>query len=283
MQTQVNQPVWLITGTSSGVGRVLSEAVLNEGHRVVMTARNPESLKELANRFPSTAFIAALDVTDPKQILEVVREAESKFGPIDVLVNNAGIGYSSAIEEGEEDVIRSVFETNFFGAAAMIRAVLPGMRERKQGTIVNVSSLNGVIAMPSLGYYSASKHALVGLTEALWQEVEPLGIKVLLLEPGGMKTGIMQKNRQAVRNPAYDGTSGYVKDLLAKKGDAFLTGDPERIAQVILEMVEREDKPHRLILGNAAYDQILQKLDALKSEYSAMESIARSTDFPPNE
>ncbi|MBW7454943.1 oxidoreductase [Paenibacillus sepulcri] len=282
MQVQSNNPVWLITGTSSGVGRVLAEAVLNHGHRVVMTARNPEFLKELTDRFPNTAHVAALDVTNSKQVLEVVEEAEKKYGKIDVLVNNAGIGYSSAIEEGEDDAIRSVFETNFFGVASIIRAVLPGMRERKQGTIVNVSSLNGVVAMPSLGYYSASKHALVGLTEALWQEVEPLGIKVLLLEPGGMKTGIMQKNRQSVRNPAYDKTSGAVKDLLEKQGESFLTGDPERIAQVIIKLVEQEDKPHRLILGNAAYEQLVQKLDAMKAEYSAWESISRSTDFPTN-
>ncbi|WP_339821296.1 SDR family NAD(P)-dependent oxidoreductase [Paenibacillus sp. FSL R7-0216] len=212
----------------------------------------------------------------------MVEEAENKFGRIDVLVNNAGIGYSSAIEEGEDDAIRSLFETNFFGLASMIRAVLPGMRERKQGTIVNVSSNSGVVAMPSLGYYSASKFAVEGLTEALWQEVTPLGIKVLLLEPGGMKTGILQKNRQSVRNPAYAETSGAVRDLLEKQGDSLLTGDPERIAKVIIKTVELEDKPNRLILGNAAFDQIMQKLDDLKTEYSAWETISRSTDFPEN-
>ncbi|MCK8489919.1 oxidoreductase [Paenibacillus sp. MBLB2552] len=282
MQEQNNIPVWLITGTSSGVGRTLAEAVLNHGHRVVLTARNLESLKDLADRFPDTAHAAALDVTDPKQVLKVVEEAENKFGRIDVLVNNAGIGYSSAIEEGEDDAIRSLFETNFFGLASMIRAVLPGMRERKQGTIVNVSSNSGVVAMPSLGYYSASKFAVEGLTEALWQEVTPLGIKVLLLEPGGMKTGILQKNRQSVRNPAYAETSGAVRDLLEKQGDSLLTGDPERIAKVIIKTVELEDKPNRLILGNAAFDQIMQKLDDLKTEYSAWETISRSTDFPEN-
>lgn len=282
MQEQSYIPVWLITGTSSGVGRTLAEAVLNHGHRVVLTARNPESLKEIADRFPDTSYAAALDVTDPKQVLKVVEEAESKFGRIDVLVNNAGIGYSSAIEEGEDDAIRSVFETNFFGLASMIRAVLPGMRERKQGTIVNVSSNSGVVAMPSLGYYSASKFAVEGLSEALWQEVAPLGIKVLLLEPGGMKTGILQKNRQSVRNPAYAETSGAVRDLLEKHGDSLLTGDPERIAQVIIKTVELDDKPNRLILGSSAFDQIMQKLDALKSEYSTWESVSRSTDFPEN-
>ncbi|RED37380.1 oxidoreductase [Paenibacillus sp. VMFN-D1] len=279
MQKQSN-PVWLITGTSSGVGRVLAEAVLNHGHRVVLTARNPEALKELAEQYPDSTHVAALDVTNSKQILEVVDEAERKFGGIDILVNNAGIGYSSAIEEGEEADIRSLFDTNFFGLASMIRAVLPGMRARKQGTIVNISSNSGVVAMPSLGYYSASKFAVEGLTEALWQEVEPLGIKVLLIEPGGMRTGIMSKNRRSVRNPAYDETSGAVKDLLEKHGDSLLAGDPERIAQVIIKMVEKEDKPHRLILGNAAYDQIMDKIDNLKAEYRAWRSVSRSTDFP---
>lgn len=276
------KPVWFITGTSSGVGKVLSEAVLKHGHKVVMTARNTESLKELANLYPDTAHIATLDVTNPKMVLDVVEEAEKRFGRIDILVNNAGIGYSSAIEEGEDDVIRSVFDTNFFGVASMIRAVLPGMRKRKQGTIINVSSLNGMVSMPSLGYYSASKHALVGLTEALRQEVEPHGIKVILLEPGGMRTGIMQKNRQAVRNPAYDDTSGYIKDLLKKNGDSLLTGDPERIAQLVIKLVEQKEQPNRLILGKSAFEQIVQKLDALKAEYIAWEKTSHSTDYPVN-
>src|SRR6202158_2931832 len=195
LQKTTSNPVWLITGCSSGLGHALGSAVLRRGHRVILTARNAAPMQALAGAFPETALVCALDITKPEQIASVVSQAESRFGSIDVLVNNAGVGYLAAVEEGEEEAIRWQFETNFFGAAALIRAVLPGMRERRRGTIVNISSVAGFVSFPSVGYYAASKFALEGLTEALWQELEPLGISVLLIEPGGFRTGMLQRNR----------------------------------------------------------------------------------------
>ena len=177
LQKTMSNPVWLITGSSSGLGHALASAVLHRGHRVILTARNTAPMQALADAFPETALVCALDITKPQQIASVVSQVESHFGSIDVLVNNAGVGYLAAVEEGEEKAIRGQFETNFFGAAALIRAVLPGMRERKHGTIVNISSVAGFVSFAGMGYYAASKFALEGLTEALWQELEPLGIR----------------------------------------------------------------------------------------------------------
>jgi NAD(P)-dependent dehydrogenase (short-subunit alcohol dehydrogenase family) len=179
-------PVWFISGCSSGFGRELVRVVLDHGNRVVATARNIAALSEFSAN--ANALIAALDVTDPAQIGQVVAQATAHFGSIDVLVNNAGYLYFSAIETGDEEDIRAIFETNFFGALNLCKAVLPGMRERRRGHIVNVSSTGGQVSFPGVGYYTATKFALEGLSEALSQECASFGVKVLIVEPGTFRT-----------------------------------------------------------------------------------------------
>jgi NAD(P)-dependent dehydrogenase (short-subunit alcohol dehydrogenase family) len=280
MEKTMSNPVWLITGCSSGLGHALARAVLHRGHRAVLTARTTAPLEALAKDFPETALVAALDVTRPEQISAVVRRAEAHFGSIDVLVNNAGVGYLAAVEEGDEEGIRWLFETNVFGAAALIRAVLPGMRGRKQGTIVNVSSVAGFVSAAGMGYYAASKFALEGLTEALWQEVEPLGLEVLLVEPGGFRTGMVQRNRVSVQIPAYAATAGAFRSFVENAPETLFPGDPARAAEVLIETVEARKKPHRLVLGSDAHGAITTKLDALQTEYAAARAVAHRTDFP---
>jgi NAD(P)-dependent dehydrogenase (short-subunit alcohol dehydrogenase family) len=236
-------------------------------------------MQVLANAFPDTALVCALDITKPHQIASVVSQAESYFGSIDVLVNNAGVGYLAAVEEGEEEAIRGQFETNFFGAAALIRAVLPGMRERQHGTIVNISSVAGFVSFAGMGYYAASKFALEGLTEALWQELEPLGIKVLLIEPGGFRTGMIKRNWFSEQIAAYNNTSGAFRNFVRNAGDKLYPGDPARAADVIAKMVEADKTPHRIVLGSDAYAAITAKLHQLLIEYESVCAVAHSTDF----
>jgi NAD(P)-dependent dehydrogenase (short-subunit alcohol dehydrogenase family) len=279
IETTANTPVWLITGASSGLGHALGSAVLQHGHRAVLTARNTDSIETLASGYPAAALVEALDVTKPAQIADVVRKAEAHFGSIDILVNNAGVGYLAAVEEGDDDGIRWQFDTNFFGAAALIRAVLPIMRRRERGTIVNISSMAGFVSHAGMGYYAASKFALEGLTEALWQEVEPLGLNVLLVEPGGFRTGIVQRNRFSEQIPAYAGTSGAFRNFVQTAPDAVFLGDPARAAKALIEAVESDRRSRRVIFGSDAYGAITSKLQALQTEYEAGQSIAYSTDF----
>ena len=279
IETTPNTPVWLITGASSGLGHPLGSAVLQHGHRAVLTARNTDSIETLASGYPAAALVEALDVTKPAQIADVVRKAEAHFGSIDILVNNAGVGYLAAVEEGDDDGIRWQFDTNFFGAAALIRAVLPIMRKRERGTIVNISSMAGFVSHAGMGYYAASKFALEGLTEALWQEVEPLGLNVLLVEPGGFRTGIVQRNRFSEQIPAYAGTSGAFRNFVQTAPDAVFLGDPARAAKALIEAVESDRRSRRVIFGSDAYGAITSKLQALQTEYEAGQSIAYSTDF----
>jgi NAD(P)-dependent dehydrogenase (short-subunit alcohol dehydrogenase family) len=279
IETTASTPVWLITGASSGLGHALASAVLQHGHRAVLTARNTDSIETLASGYPAAALVQALDVTKPAQIADVVRKAEAHFGSIDILVNNAGVGYLAAVEEGDDDSIRWQFETNFFGAVAVIRAVLPIMRKRERGTIVNISSMAGFVSNAGMGYYAASKFALEGLTEALWQEVEPLGLNVLLVEPGGFRTGIMQRNRFSEQIPAYAGTSGAFRNFVQNASDEVFLGDPARAAKVLIEVVESDQRSRRVVFGSDAYGAITSKVQALQTEYEAGQSIAYSTDF----
>ncbi|MGA2794863.1 MAG: oxidoreductase [Roseiarcus sp.] len=198
-KSSADSPVWFVTGCSTGFGREFVRAALAHGFRVVATARNPKKLDDLIAGHEDKAKALALDVTNADQIKHAVSEAERAFGRIDVLVNNAGYGYLAAVEEGEEKDIRAIFDTNFFGLAAMIRAVLPGMRVRKQGYIVNIASVGGIIGFAGSGYYAATKFAVEGLSESLAQEVEPLGIRVLLVEPGPFRTD--WAGRSLIRSP----------------------------------------------------------------------------------
>ena len=180
-------PVWLITGCSTGLGRALAERVIEHGHRVVATARDPKQIQDIVSG-NANALGLALDVTNTKQVSDAVAQAERAFGRIDVLVNNAGYGYLAAVEEGEDAEVRAMFETNFFGLVELTKRVLPGMRARGKGHIINITSVGGLIGNPSAGYYNATKFAVEGLSEALAKEVEPLGIRVMLVEPSGFRT-----------------------------------------------------------------------------------------------
>jgi len=273
------KPVWFITGCSTGFGRELAAQTLERGFRTVVTARQPEQVDELAAR--GEALVLKLDVTVQAQIDTAIKAAEEKFGGIDVLVNNAGIGYFAAIEEGEESEIRRMFEINLFGLGRMIQAVLPGMRRRRKGCIVNISSLAGLRSAPALGFYNATKFAVEGLSGALLQEVEPLGFKVIVVEPSGFRTDWAGRsaNESKKQISDYAKTAGaWRSEIRADSGKQ--PGDPVRAAQAIIRAVESPKPPRHLLLGNDAYEGAMSKIEELREDFSAVEMIARGADFP---
>lgn len=271
--------VWLITGCSTGLGRDLARAVLRQGRRLVATARKPETLAEFAAR--DDALVAALDVTQPDQIAEVVQRAEARFGAIDVVVNNAGYGYLSAVEEGEDAEIRAMFETNVFGLAAVTRAVLPGMRARRRGHVVNISSMGGLIGFPGIGYYNATKFAVEGLSEALAKECAPLGIRVTVVEPGPFRTDWAGRS---LRTPAvaiddYAATAG-ARRAAIQGYSGSQPGDPVRAAEAILQAVEAPEPPLHLLLGRPAYDQVTANLKAFSAGLEQWREVTLAADYP---
>ena len=272
---------WLITGASSGIGRALAEHVLANGHRVVLAARTTAAMQVVAAGFPQTARVVALDVTRADQRGEVVAFANDQFGGIDVLVNNAALDLIGAIEEQREADYRAQFEVNFFGAVELIRLALPGMRARRAGTIVNVSSMDGIASLPANGFYSASKFALEGMTEALWQELAPLGIRAFLVEPGSVRTGIETRTRTSGSVIAdYAATSGRFRDAVAAVTPAMFPGDPARVAAAIHDEVVKPTGRRWLVLGSDALRRVREKLLALQHEIDAAAHTAAQTDFP---
>jgi NAD(P)-dependent dehydrogenase (short-subunit alcohol dehydrogenase family) len=197
-------PTWLITGCSTGLGRHLAEAVLGRGYNAIVTARDAAKVQDLVDTYPDTALALALDVTEDTQVANAVQQAEGRFGSVDVLVNNAGYGYRAAVEEGEVPEVAKLFDTNFFGPVAMIKAVLPGMRARRDGAIVNISSIGARISPPGSGYYSATKAALEAMSASLRRELEPLGITVTVVEPGGFRTDFAGRSLQQSRDAIAD-------------------------------------------------------------------------------
>jgi NAD(P)-dependent dehydrogenase (short-subunit alcohol dehydrogenase family) len=276
---KTKKPVWFITGCSTGFGRELATLALERGFRTVVTARKPDEVKALAPK--GEALVLKLDVTDQGQINAAIKAAEKKFGGIDVLVNNAGIGYFAAVEESEEKEVRRMFEINVFGMSRMIQAALPGMRRRRKGCIVNISSLAGLRSAPALGFYNATKFAVEGLSGALFQEVEPLGIKVMVVEPSGFRTDWAGRsaNESKKQIADYAKTAGeWRKELRADSGKQ--PGDPVRAAQAIIKAVESQKPPCHLLLGNDAYEGAVAKIAELRKDFSAVETIARGADFP---
>jgi NAD(P)-dependent dehydrogenase (short-subunit alcohol dehydrogenase family) len=275
----VQPPVWFITGCSSGFGLELARQAIERGHRTVMTARDITDLKTLESH--PNVLVRQLDVTQPEEVDAAVRAAEARFGAIDVLVNNAGVGYFAAIEEGEESEVRKMFEVNLFGLTRMIQAVLPGMRLRRSGCIVNLSSIGGIRAFPALGYYNASKFAVEGLSEALWQEVEPLGLHVMLVEPSGFRTDWAGRSAHESEHQIddYAATAGKVRAAV-RASSGRQAGDPVRAARAILQAVAGGKPPHRLLLGKDAYDGAMAKLDEWRRDFTACEAVARGADFP---
>jgi len=271
---------WLITGCSTGLGRALAEAVIAAGHHAVVTARDVAKVADLAEGKADRVLPFALDVTDNAQITDAVTQAEEKFGGIDVLVNNAGYGYRAAVEEGDEPDIRQLFETQFFGAVAMIKAVLPGMRARRSGAIVNISTI-GVQIMPAgSGYYAASKAALEAVSGALQKELKPLGISVTAVEPGAFRTDFAGRSltQSTTVIDDYAETAGKRR----KEHDTAhgtQAGDPAKAAQAIITAVESEEPPAFLLLGNDAL-QTYRRLDEARLDaISQWERLTTSTDI----
>ena len=282
--TNTNYPVWFITGCSTGFGRELAKLILSRGWKAVITARNVDQIKGLAEGYENTALVLPLDVTKKDQVLSAVAKAEETFGKIDVLVNNAGYGYFSSIEEGEEDKIRSQFETNFFGLVNMIQAVLPGMRQQRRGHIINFSSIGGLVGFTATGFYHATKFAVEGLSESLSKEVGPLGIKVLLVEPGPFRTDWAGRStsRTPVQIADYEATVGS-RMVVSLQGSGKQQGDPVRGCEAIIEAVESETPHLRLLLGKIAYDLAIEKVEGLKGNFTAWKALSLGADYPASE
>jgi len=276
--------VWFITGCSTGFGRELAKHLLENDYRVVVTARDADKVRDLVAINKDNALAIALDVTNAAQIKEAVAQAEAHFGAIDVLVNNAGFGYFGAIEESDEREVRPMFETNFWGLAEMTRAVLPKMREEKSGFIVNISSIGGFVGFPSVGYYNATKFAVNGFSEALKKEVEPLGIKVVLVQPSGFRTDWAGRsaNDATEKIDAYAETAGATQATI-RGYSGNQAGDPVRAVKAIVAAVEAETPPFNLLLGRAALKNARTKLDELKRDFDAWADVTEGADFPEAE
>jgi NAD(P)-dependent dehydrogenase (short-subunit alcohol dehydrogenase family) len=271
---------WLITGCSTGLGRALAEAVIAAGHNAVVTARDVGRVADLADDRADRVLALPLDVTDPAQVTNAVSQAEEKFGAIDALVNNAGYGYRAAVEEGDDADIRTLFETQFFGAVAMIKAVLPGMRARRSGAIVNISTI-GVQIMPvGSGYYAASKAALEGMSGSLRAELQPLGISVTVVEPGAFRTDFAGRSltQSSTVIDDYAETAGKRR----KEHDTMhgtQPGDPAKAAQAIIAAVESDEPPAFLLLGNDALNTYRLLNTARLDTINTWEDLTTSTDL----
>ncbi|WP_341361000.1 oxidoreductase [Georgenia sp. M64] len=272
---------WLITGASSGLGRALAEAVLARGHNAVLTARDVAAVQPLVDEHPETSLAVALDVRDRDQVADAVRTATDRFGAVDVLVNNAGHGFRAAVEEAAVDEVDELFATNFFGPVELIKQVLPQMRARRAGTIVNVSSIGAPRSNPASGYYTATKAALEGVSDALNREVGPLGIRVLVLEPGAFRTDFSGRSLMQSRTVIadYADTAGRRR----KEHDhshGTQPGDPARAAHVIIDTVEADEAPFRLLLGSDAVAIVREELQSRLDEIDAWARLSTTTDYP---
>ncbi|WP_127504689.1 SDR family NAD(P)-dependent oxidoreductase [Actinoplanes solisilvae] len=274
---------WFITGgTPGGFGMAYAEAALENGDRVALTARRPDELASWAKPYGDRVLVLPLDVTDPKLVEAAVRTAEEHFGGIDVLVNNAGRGWFGSIEGMADADVRRMFELNYFAVLTVLRAALPGMRARGSGWIINMSSVAGMRGIEGFGYYSASKYALEATTEVLREEVEPLGIRVMAVEPG------------AFRTRAYTGFAGETVEetipeylpVLEKVRAAMIEqngnqpGDPRRGARAVIAAMAQEKPPHRLVLGSGGFDAVVATLEATLHDVRASEALSRGADFP---
>lgn len=269
--------IWFITGASSGFGRAFAEYALSQGHRVVATARRPEALAELQAAHPERVLALRLDVTRSEDVEAAVAAAVARFGRIDVLMNNAGYGIVGAVEETPEIELRAQMETNFFGAVAMARAVLPTMRAQRSGAVVNVSSMGGQLSFAGFSAYSASKFALEGLSEALAQEVAPFGIKVLIAEPGAFRTAFADSAlRHMPEHPAYAATVGGTRDF-ARGMHGTQAGDPLKAAAAIERALQSDTTPLRLQLGEDAVNAVRAHAEQLLADLAAWEAVALDT------
>ena len=271
---------WFITGCSTGLGRAFALEALGRGHQVAVTARDLNSVQDIVDAHPDMALPLSLDVTDEAQVAAAVSAATERFGSIDVLVNNAGYGYRAAVEEGEDVAVRRLFDTHVFGTVSMVKAVLPGMRGQKSGTIVNLSSIGARLCPEGSGYYAAAKAAVEALTLSLRKEVAPLGITATVVEPGAFRTDFAGRSLAQAETPIadYADTAGKRR----KENDTAhgtQPGDPAKAAAALVDVVESGSAPYLLMLGNDASDHVRTALDSLRDDLDTWETVSRSTDF----
>lgn len=271
---------WFITGCSTGLGRAFATAALELGHNVVVTARDAAKVQDIASAHPDHALALALDVTDDAAVARGVRAAEERFGSIDVLVNNAGYGYRAAVEEGEDEAVRQLFDTQFFGTVRTIKAVLPGMRARRSGAIVNLSSIGARLSPEGSGYYAAAKAAIEAMTLSLRKELAPLGISATVVEPGGFRTDFAGRSLTQSATPIAD----YAQTAGKRRKENDPThgtqpGDPAKAAEALIAAIESSEPPYMLILGDDASTGFRTALDSLRAEIDEWEQLSRGTSF----
>ncbi|MGU3543484.1 oxidoreductase [Methylobacterium sp. A52T] len=279
--TQNSNPVWFITGCSTGFGRELARLVIGRGWRAAVTARDRAKVADLAEGAEDRVLALSLDVTEAGQIARSVRAAADTFGRIDVLVNNAGYGYQSAIEEGEEEKIRAQFDANVFGLFALTRAVLPVMRAQRSGHILNITSVAGFVGFPASGYYAATKHAVEGFSDSLAAEVAPLGIRVTCIEPGPFRTDWAGRSLIQTPNaiPDYAETAGARLKATSEKSGTQ-AGDPVRAGEAMIRVIEMDNPPRHLVLGAWGYDAVTSRLKQRLAEIEAWRETSLGADYP---
>lgn len=279
--TQNSDPVWFITGCSTGFGLELARLIIGRGWRAVVTARDRAKVADLARGAEDRVLALSLDVTEAGQIRESVRAATDTFGRIDVLVNNAGYGYQSSIEEGEEDKVRAQFDANVFGLFALTRAVLPAMRSQRSGHILNITSVAGFVGFPASGYYAATKHAVEGFSDSLAAEAGPLGIRVTCIEPGPFRTDWAGRSLVQTPNaiPDYAETVGARLKATSEKSGTQ-AGDPVRAGEAMIRVTEMENPPRHLVLGAWGYDAVTSRLKQRLAEIEAWRETSLGADFP---
>ncbi|KPH05127.1 short-chain dehydrogenase/reductase [Rhizobium leguminosarum bv. trifolii] len=273
---------WFITGASRGFGRAVAEEAIRRGNKVAATARSVEALQDLVALSPEGVAAIQLDATNPEEIKHSVAAAQARFGRIDLLFNNAGIGYFAAVEESQEAEIRRMMEINVFGLVNVTNAFLPAMRARRSGTIINGSSVGGIRAFPAVGWYCASKFAVETISESLSQELQPLGIDIVLIEPGPFATDWAGNSAHEVPPDGeiadYGNTAGGQRASF-RQNVGNEPGDPAKAAVAIVNVAHNEDKPLRLPLGNISYDGILNKLEQVRQEIPKREAVGRAADW----
>jgi NAD(P)-dependent dehydrogenase (short-subunit alcohol dehydrogenase family) len=281
MVTSESTPVWFITGCSTGFGRELARLVLERGWRAVVTARDTERVADLVEVAADRALALSLDVTDTARIATAVEAAQDRFGVIDVLVNNAGYGYQSSVEEGEDEQIRAQFDANVFGLFALTRAVLPGMRARRKGRVISITSVAGLVGFMGSGYYAASKHAVEGWTDSLAAEVGPLGIHASCVEPGPFRTDWAGRSLKQTPStiPDYAETAAArLKQTAGKSGTQ--AGDPVRAAAAMIALAEMPHPPRHLVLGEWGHDNVVARLKQRLAEIEGTRALSVGADFP---
>ena len=277
----MSMKTWLITGCSSGIGKGIAKAVLKSGDQAIVTARNKDKVKDIVDQYPDRALAVSLDVCDQESIQNAVKESYKKFGTIDVLVNNAGYGYRSAVEEGEMEAVQKLYQTNLFGPIELIKAVLPKMREQKSGYILNVTSIAAARSAIGSGYYASSKAALELLTNGLMKELSPLGIKAMVVQPGAFRTRFYD-------GESLQGTQTAIQDYEAIVGKTRpgnfenkhqQAGDPDKAGEIIVKVVNGDHLPEILTLGKDAVTAVKSTLEAKIAELDQWADISAACDY----